>query len=113
MKEYQNLDPRILRATNSYEPAYEKTNDWLRKQHETGSWHQIPPVFAVLMRNELWTLDGNHRRDYAETNNLPLPTVIALENDEDLAQAKKRLGISYSKITRIDQLRRILEGRLK
>lgn len=113
MKEKQNVSPDSLRGTNSNEPSFSRTRSWLEQQHQQGSWHQLPPVYAIDADGEEWVLDGNHRRDYAEENNLPLPSVITLENDDDLLAVKERLGTSYRKITRLEQLRRMLEGRIK
>lgn len=109
MRTLENASPYTLTATNANEPASERTRRFLAEQRE--KWTQLPPVYAVIDNERLLIVDGNHRRDFAESEGLSLPEVVVLETDDDWNEAKKKLGTAYGKITTLDQLRRIISRR--
>lgn len=105
----ENVLPTSLIATNANEPSSERTRRFLTEEKD--SWDKLPPVYAVVENGQLLIVDGNHRRDFAAEEGLTLPEVIVLETDADWADAKKKLGTAYGKITTLEQLRRIIARR--
>jgi ParB-like chromosome segregation protein Spo0J len=106
VKILRQIRPELVIATNESEPQFQPTITSLRKLGATP-----PPIHALRVGEELWVVDGNQRRDVAVEVGRPID-VIVVETDADLLEVRGQAKTAYTKVTKVEQLKNILEPRL-
>lgn len=100
------FDPKKIIGTNANDPVWQPTVNHL-EQGELA----IPPIHVLEVGDELWVIDGNHRRDYCDRQNLPIG-VLVIQTDNDWLQVRETTQIGYSKVRTICQLQQLLGSHL-
>ena len=113
MKVLKEVEPDILVGTSQFNLRSSRTVKFLHKTLIDGEWSLLPPVYAVKDEERVLVLDGNRRRNFAQENSLLIPEVAVILTDEDWMQVKDKVETVYTKVTRVDQLVRLLRDQIE
>lgn len=113
MKILKELEPTSLVGTDKFDPKSSRALTFLQGTLQSKEWSSLPPVYTVENGDRLLVLDGNQRRNFAQEHSLLMPEVVVIETDADWMQVKERVETAYTKVTKVDQLLRLLRRRIE